>query len=621
MDKLDFRPKTVDAGIYKAVVEQNKYKLPGDLSGADVCIDVGAHIGSFAIACLERGAPKVLAFESDFDNYLKLREHLAPYSDRAECYNLAVSRSDTEIFCLLSGKSKNVFNTAAYHVIGEKGTPVPAMPLDKILRDAEACSVLKISAEGSEYPILYTSKELHRVSHICGEVGTYDKNKMPAPLRVSGRSYKPDALMCFLGDEGFRISAQKAKAKGVFIGNQEKKGPKKPKRPKRLGVQPPPAKKVNKAQPAAKKDAPSRKRRKNTTINPPRRRAKNRKAPPNEVLVKDSMTFGWSSPYGGFWAEHFYRACAGGARDLYGRKIKDLKHAKELVAESGLPQLMMMGNFIKDREKIKQFFMDRDVDLIFGEDGFFPHYRTLHIDPMGFCWESSLPTLKFRECAPHQKRRAFNLRQTITQGKVRDVPAGVKEPYVLWPLQLIGDQVNRNSLNMKSWVPLLEHFRSVLPEEVQLVIKPHPRGRQSKLEAKAMRKHANAIVLPAKQDLHTLLSNCSGCAGANSTVLTEARLIYNKPVWAYAPSWYTNHVDLIYPITRKAKSLDHIEYLDDNSLLDVEELQDYRDWYTYQLLIRQYEQRAAVKDPEKYLKWVHRFTHKSFKQHGEDIFA
>ena len=65
------------------------------------------------------------------------------------------------------------------------------------------------------------------------------------------------------------------------------------------------------------------------------------------------------------------------------------------------------------------------------------------------------------------------------------------------------------------------------------------------------KKTKNVVYLPKRADLNTVLEHSLAVAGVNSTVLTEARLMFNKPVYAYAESWFTNHTELICPLKLK----------------------------------------------------------------------
>lgn len=64
---MRIRRDTWDSHIATSVLVHNEYGLPDDMSGKTV-VDIGAHIGSFAIACQRRQAKKVICYEPDPEN-------------------------------------------------------------------------------------------------------------------------------------------------------------------------------------------------------------------------------------------------------------------------------------------------------------------------------------------------------------------------------------------------------------------------------------------------------------------------------------------------------------------------------------------------------------------------
>jgi hypothetical protein len=331
--------------------------------------------------------------------------------------------------------------------------------------------------------------------------------------------------------------------------------------------------------------------------------------------------FAFSSPYRGCWLVQLYRQA--GAFDLFGGKVETAKHLGKLLAQSHIhPRLMILGNFIEDRHLLLAKCRRDNIDSICSEDGFFPHYETLHADPLGFCWESSLCRMVFRGATDRQYIIAQRARAAWTQFKPLELPSQVRVPFVLWPLQLIGDQVNRWDMNVVDWSDMITHFRLRLPPEIQLVVKPHPRSKLKDQPRKPLSEQHNTIILDQGCDLRTLISLASGVAAANSTVLLEARLMFHKPVYSYARSWFTNHTELCYPIAlaQSEYPLRQLDVLENNSLLCDEWLSEYTDWFLSQLLARQLRHSDAT-SYEALHQWVMKRTYKAYMMHGEEIFS
>lgn len=330
-------------------------------------------------------------------------------------------------------------------------------------------------------------------------------------------------------------------------------------------------------------------------------------------------SFAFTSPYGGCWLEHFYRK---GAIDLFSGKTKTEAHFRRVLdSAEEYPELMIMGNFVAERISIQSLCRELGIDRICSEDGFFPHYETLHADPLGFAWESSLARMVFRTITDSQRTYAQARRREWLSFNRKDLPRQIQEPFILWPLQLIGDNVNRWDLNVTDWTELVTHFRRSLPLEYQLVLKPHPRAAPSDRLAQAILDMPNSCILPPECDLKTLIERSSGVAGANSTVLLEARLMFHKPTFAYARGWHTNHPDLITPVSAShgPREPGRFDCVVDNHRLRLEWLDDYTDWFLYQLLARQISHDLAS-DWQRMRKWIFERTYRAFVLHGEDIF-
>lgn len=161
------REGTQDGLAYKEVILDNEYRLPDKFAHTDVIVDIGAHIGCFAIACLLRGAGRVACYEPDPDNFDMLRRNLGPYADKVELHNAAVWRSDVDQNLFLTQRDPAL--TAMSHTLYTDGKPVESVRFDTVMKTYPACRLVKLDCEGAEFPILFTSKELGGVKEIVGE--------------------------------------------------------------------------------------------------------------------------------------------------------------------------------------------------------------------------------------------------------------------------------------------------------------------------------------------------------------------------------------------------------------------------------------------------------------------
>jgi FkbM family methyltransferase len=203
--ELMFRPGTWDRGIWDTVAVHNEYCLGVRFDPTDVVIDVGAHIGSFTYAALDRGAGRVVSVEADPENayYLRHNIHMAcGATDRCVIVTGAAWRSDP----------REPLEVLHFHAAGEntggggvdeQGFPVAAVPFDRIVELAAGdgpVRLVKLDCEGSEWPILFTSKRLPQVQAIVGEYHV-------RPTADWGRCGS-ESLKQFLNAQGFAVVTQ-----------------------------------------------------------------------------------------------------------------------------------------------------------------------------------------------------------------------------------------------------------------------------------------------------------------------------------------------------------------------------------------------------------------------------
>jgi FkbM family methyltransferase len=157
-------PGKFEMTLWSEVVVENEYKL-GSFSRDDVVIDIGGHCGFFSYACAARGAGRIRTFEPNPDNFALLAHNVSslPSIEPMRC---GVWYKDDYV---TMGQPPGAKHSGGWSAFIEGPIRVPVMPLDAELVRHERVRLLKLDCEGSEYPILYHSKELHRVEEICGE--------------------------------------------------------------------------------------------------------------------------------------------------------------------------------------------------------------------------------------------------------------------------------------------------------------------------------------------------------------------------------------------------------------------------------------------------------------------
>jgi FkbM family methyltransferase len=203
----EFRPGTNDRDVFLCVTYHNEYELPRTFSPDDTVIDIGAHIGSFAYAALSRGAGRVLSFEANGANAGIARRNLATFGARAEVIEGAVWRSDEPEHVIQFSPSDDPRNLAGGGIRNRPGAPVRAIAFDDVLEEVGGTvRMVKLDCEGSEYPILMTSKRLDQVQDIRGEfhLNWHGEEAVRGFPAFDGR-FGPEGLAEVLREQGFLV--------------------------------------------------------------------------------------------------------------------------------------------------------------------------------------------------------------------------------------------------------------------------------------------------------------------------------------------------------------------------------------------------------------------------------
>jgi FkbM family methyltransferase len=188
-----------DAAIFDSVVNINEYQLL-DLHNS-IILDIGAHIGSFAYLSHKLGANQIYCFEAFTENFKILEENVKDLNG-VKIYNYAVWRSDIDVSHVLFQESQNHSNSGGGGVMQEQGTPVQAIKFDEIVSKIGSIDLLKIDAEGSEFPILFTSNQLSRINEIIGEY--HEFTTAPDFIKIEGHpEFTGFALVEYLRRNGF----------------------------------------------------------------------------------------------------------------------------------------------------------------------------------------------------------------------------------------------------------------------------------------------------------------------------------------------------------------------------------------------------------------------------------
>lgn len=196
MSLFNPRPNTQDSFIIKEVYEDNCYNLPEDLSGITI-IDIGANIGAFVAACVERNAKKVIAFEPNPESFIELIKLTKDWR-QVRCFSCAVTGKQYSIVRLSNSNYLDEIELTGGNFVDVNnemdGIDVYSANVEKMLTltldnsnlvDPNRPPVwIKMDCEGSEHEIMDGIMKMQfvalfeSVKRIFGEVHTTIDNKL-----------------------------------------------------------------------------------------------------------------------------------------------------------------------------------------------------------------------------------------------------------------------------------------------------------------------------------------------------------------------------------------------------------------------------------------------------------
>ena len=176
--RIRTRRCTVDEDVAQHILSEGEYNAEGyEIGNADTVVDVGGHIGCFAVYAAMRAVDgRIFTFEPMSENYQLLKSNI----ELNRLNNVVAKRS-----AVVGGPKRTMrlfvvdYNTGAHSVKPENAESldryqdVSAISLEAIFeRNAiQKCDFLKLDCEGGEFDILLNSSDsvLSRVERIAME--------------------------------------------------------------------------------------------------------------------------------------------------------------------------------------------------------------------------------------------------------------------------------------------------------------------------------------------------------------------------------------------------------------------------------------------------------------------
>lgn len=155
---------STDIRIIQEVIASDAYGATNQIKPDDIVIDIGAHIGSFAIYVASLGAT-VLAFEPAKVNFDLLLENIELNGYKVETYKLGIMDPGRERTLYIR---EGNFGGCSFYTSGSLSERVKTITLKEVFDtyEIERCDFLKIDCEGAEYDILRDFPYFNRVKRM-----------------------------------------------------------------------------------------------------------------------------------------------------------------------------------------------------------------------------------------------------------------------------------------------------------------------------------------------------------------------------------------------------------------------------------------------------------------------
>ncbi len=216
------RDGTWDQRIIDQVLIRNEYRLPADMKGWAV-VDIGAHVGAFAVACKERGA-EIRAYEADEDNFEVLLANTKGMGDIRCFRRIVLGEGDVDCGMRATGEHDfGLVNTGHRDVFGAGRR---SSSIGEILELVAGLDLLKLDCEGSEWFIL-DALDFSKVKRIVAELHAPPQGDHPLLVDLEGETVETLAERVYhqLKKAGFDVEIAQTSAATALMWAEQRDVP------------------------------------------------------------------------------------------------------------------------------------------------------------------------------------------------------------------------------------------------------------------------------------------------------------------------------------------------------------------------------------------------------------
>jgi FkbM family methyltransferase len=178
INEFVIRPATQDVDIFKEVYLHDEYGVADWVRPGDRIIDIGAHIGCFALKCAEHGAGLIHCYEPHYGNRRVLNNNAVIIPSETSVIGLAIAAPHCKFALMVNAKPTH---TACHRAAADNsGPPYGPAASTRVMCSSLSSAVsrmlgkirlLKIDCEGSEFDAIKDPDvEWSRVDRVVMEI-------------------------------------------------------------------------------------------------------------------------------------------------------------------------------------------------------------------------------------------------------------------------------------------------------------------------------------------------------------------------------------------------------------------------------------------------------------------
>jgi FkbM family methyltransferase len=188
------------------------YQLPAN---ANLVVDAGANIGAFTLYVLQNSTQsRIISLEPAPDTFERMAATVRQHNFNERCTPLQKALGDAPGTTFINLNLESQFRSTG----GSEGVRVPVTTLEQIISEYGPIDLLKLDAEGAEYPSL-----MHAPQSVLEKIGCIAMEYHPVE-GANPHNYSSSHLLSHLASQGFEIVKSRDDGGGYGMAHLLQKG-------------------------------------------------------------------------------------------------------------------------------------------------------------------------------------------------------------------------------------------------------------------------------------------------------------------------------------------------------------------------------------------------------------